>query len=90
MIAYFERFEIQMTKKQALQGSHLGRCDDDIQQLLELPTIKRQFSRIDHAKIQAELKEYGAWDEQELSNIQENQARILWIACGNIREEIRK
>lgn len=87
MFATFNRFELQITRDQALTGSHQGSCDDDIKALLELPAIKRQFKKIDPAKIKEELKEYGAWNEEELKDVDQNQARILWIACGNIREE---
>lgn len=88
MQSYFERFQIRLTKSQALQGSHPGPCDSDIAELLEVPAIKRQLDKIPADSIRAELKEYGAWDEIELSNDDSNRARILWIACGNIREDI--
>jgi hypothetical protein len=88
MYAQFERFEIQITKAQALQGSHPGPCDADIQELLAVPSIRRQFKKIDPDMIRAELSEYGAWDEEELNNIPDNQERILWIACGDIRDEL--
>lgn len=87
MYAQFNRFEIQLTKKQAEIGGHQGKCDDDIDYLLAIPKIKRRLNRIDPNKIRAELKEYGAWDDQELNDIEQNQKRILWIACGNIIEE---
>lgn len=88
MYASFNRFELKITKKQALQGSHPGPCDLDIAELLNVPAIKRQLNKIPADLIATELKDYGAWDEQELSNHEENKARILWIACGDIREEI--
>lgn len=88
MIAYFDRFTIQVTKKQALQGSHVGACDEDIKYLRTLPKIRRQLNRLDPEKLKAELREYGAWDETELSNHDKNLSRILWLACGDIRDEI--
>ena len=86
MYAQFNRFEIKMTKSQATSASHQGRCDDDVTALLELPAIKRQFKKIDPALIAAELREYGAWDEAELSDIAANQERIVWLATGDIVE----
>lgn len=86
MFVAFNRFELQVTKKQALIGSHQGPCDEDIKNLLTLPAIKKQFKKIDPEKIKAELKEYGGWDDTELNNVEDNQARILWIACGNVNE----
>lgn len=38
--------------------------------------------------IKKELKECGAWDSEELENIDKNNQRIVWIACHNIKEEI--
>lgn len=87
MQATFERFTITMTKAQALSASHSGKCDDDVNALLQVPAIARQFKRIDPAAIRAELREYGAWDETELSDDNANRQRVLWIAAGNIREE---
>jgi len=87
MYASFNRFELQITRDQALTGSHQGSCDDDIKALLTLPAIKRQFKKIDPEKVKEELKEYGAWNDEELKDVDQNQARILWIACGDIREE---
>lgn len=90
MYASFERFELKITKAQAMQGSHPGPCDYDIEELLQVPAIRRQFNKIPAELIAQELKEYGAWDEQELSNHEENKARILWIACGDIVEEMHE
>ena len=87
MIALFERFEIKMTFSQAKGGSHSGRCDDDIQALLDCPKIKRQLKKIPPVDIAAELKGYGAWDEKELQDHEQNIQRIIWIAASNISEE---
>jgi len=87
MYAQFNNFEIEMTLKQVQSASHLGRCDDDVNDLLQLPKIKRQLAKIPDDKLIVELSEYGAWDETELSNRQDNEARIIWIAAGNIKED---
>ncbi len=87
MYAQFNNFEIQMTLKQAQSASHSGRCDDDVNALLQLPEVKRQLVKISDAKLIAELSEYGAWDEIELSNRQDNEQRIIWLAAGNIAED---
>jgi hypothetical protein len=88
MYATFNRFELQITKAQALQGSHPGPCDMDIAELLTVPAIRRQLNKIPAELIVEELKDYGAWDETELSDHEANKARILWIACSDIREEL--
>lgn len=88
MYAQFNHFEIKITKVQAFQGSHPGPCDQDIRDLLQVPAIKRQFKQIAPENIQKELRDYGAWDDEELSDHEANKARILWIACGDIQEEL--
>lgn len=87
MYAQFNHFEIQMTLKQAQSASHSGQCDDDVKALLQLPKIKRQLVKIPDNDLQAELKEYGAWDSEELANRQDNENRIVWIAACDIAEE---
>jgi hypothetical protein len=65
-------------------GYHSGTCDSDIAELLELQPIKAQLSGIAPQVLSEELKEFGAWDDLELSNHGDNLARILWIACGDL------
>lgn len=84
MFAHFNSFELQMTKAQAQSASHQGQCDDDVKALTQDPKIRRQLDKIPPEKIAAELKEYGAWDESELSDHAQNRRRIVWIAAGNI------
>lgn len=88
MWATFNRFEIEMTKNQALSASHPGPCDSDVDVLLKHPKIKRQLKKISDEDLIAELWEYGAWDEKELENRVDNEQRIIWIAAGNIAEEV--
>lgn len=88
MYATFNRFEIELTKEQALNASHPGPCDQDVKALLSLPKVRRQLDKIPADKIREELKEYGAWDSEELADDQANRTRIIWIAAGNIREEL--
>lgn len=86
MTRYFDRFEISMTKAEAGAMSHQGPCDDDVDAHLSLPKFVRQFRKINPEDIRAELKGYGAWDKEELADDAQNQARILWIAAGDIKE----
>lgn len=90
MIAYFNRFTIEMTKNEAHTGSHQGQCYDDVKYLLTLPKIKKQLSKISDDDLVSELKEYGAWDNEELKNRNDNEERIIWISAGNIVEEINE
>ena len=80
------RIELQITEAQAAGASHSGRCDDDVLWLSGEPKIKRQLARLDPALVASELKEYGAWDEDQLADHEQNLQRLLWLACGDIRE----
>lgn len=82
--------EIQMTVEQADSGSHQGRCDEDIAELLKVPEISAQLDAIGPDAIRAALKEYGAWDAEELSDDEANRARALWSACCDAKENNRE
>ena len=86
MYAQFNRFAIELTKKQAQIGMHQGSCDNDVAYLRTFPKIKRQLDKLDPTALRVELREYGAWSEEELENHDHNFTLILWIACGNIIE----
>jgi hypothetical protein len=87
MWATFNRFEIRMTRTQAESVSHSGRCDDDVEMLVKVPAIARQLRKIGPDAIRAELREYGAWNAEELADDCANARRIVWCAGCDIREE---
>jgi hypothetical protein len=80
------RIELKLTRSQAASAAHPGPCDDDIMRLSLEPAIARQLRKLDPDLLRRELKEYGAWDETQLSDHAQNLQRILWIACGDIYE----
>src|SRR4029077_12825206 len=80
------RIELQMTMDQAESASHQGECDDDTRELSKVPAIAEQLTKIDPVVLAAELKEYGAWDAEELADHDQNVQRILWLAAGDIAE----
>lgn len=65
-----------------------GPADTAIAEMLKLPEVIAEMNEIDKDKLKLELKEYGAWSNDELSIHEDNITRILWIACGNIQDEI--
>jgi|GEM_PF-1301638 len=81
------RIELQMTMEQAESVSHSGECDDDVKELSRVPAIAEQLAKIDSAVLSAELKEYGAWDEDERADHEQNLQRLLWLAGGDIAEQ---
>ena len=86
MQAYFDKFTITMTKKQALSASHVGQCDEDVEELLRDASIRRQLAKISDADLKNTLREYGAWEDDQLLDRQVNERRIIWIAAGDISE----
>lgn len=80
------RIELQISLSDAESASHQGQCDDDVKELSEVPYIAEQLAKIDPELLKSELREYGAWDDSELSDHDQNLQRLLWIACGDIVE----
>lgn len=80
------RIELQITKRQAEACSHPGPCDSDVADLRKAPTIRRQLDKLNPALVAECLKEYGAWDADELSDHDQNLTRLLWVACCDIAE----
>lgn len=82
--ASFNRFEFEMSDDAVQSCHHQGVCDDDV--AYWAGKIDRPAS-VTPEKLAAELKEYGAWDAEELADDEANWRRIVWIAAGNIQEE---
>lgn len=84
------RIELELTADDARCGSHQGPCDDDIADLRRVPYIRDQLDKFGPALLAEELKEWGAWDENELADHDQNLSRILWLACGGIVDELHE
>lgn len=78
------RIELQLTQDDVDMGYHSGSCDESIAELRRAPHIAAQLNDIDAETLRQELKEYGAWDADELADHDANQSRILWLACGDL------
>ena len=50
--------------------------------------IKSQYNALSEERVRYDLREYGAWSDDELSNHQDNLERLLWLACCDISERI--
>lgn len=82
------RIELNITRNDAHTGYHQGQCDDDVAGLLNKPSIRRQMDKLDPKLIREELAEWGAWDDEDLKDHEQNKARMLWLACAGIVEEL--
>ena len=80
VICYFNRFDLHIPKKAIAPCSSSGDCTDAVREW----RLKTNFKHISDDDLKDELSEYGAWDEGELNNRENNEERILWIAAGNI------
>lgn len=80
------RIELNITKRDAANCSHPGPCDSDVKELSDIPSIKRQIKKINPKLLANELREYGAWNEDELKDHTQNIQRLLWIAAGDIAD----
>jgi hypothetical protein len=81
------RIELKITKAQAESCSHPGSCDNDVAHLRTVPAIRRQLDKLSPELVAECLSEYGAWDDDELSDHEQNLDRLLWIACCDLAEQ---
>lgn len=77
---------INMSLEEAMSASHSGRCDEDVDALVNDPAIASQLDAIGADVIRAGIKETGGWDTDELADDTANRARTVWIAACDIRE----
>lgn len=82
--ADFNRFSLEMPDDCVGDCSHVGPCDDDVSHwAAKLP----RPADISPEALRAELKEYGAWDAEQLADDAANWERLVWVAACNIKEE---
>ena len=80
--------ELNITKKQAVSPAHFGPRYKDVLDLSLIPFVRRQLEGIKANSIVSALSWYGIWNDEELSDHGENKLRLLWLACGDIDEEV--
>lgn len=89
--ASFNRFEFRLTGLCVQACYHQGDCDADVSAWVS--AVRDQIAADNFPRkptpdaIREELREYGNWNEEELSDDEANFKRILWLAAGNIAEE---
>lgn len=89
--ASFNRFELRLPGQCIIDCSHSGQCDQDV--AYWVPRVKRQVEKDNFPnkptaeKIRTELKEYGAWDDDELNDEDQNWHRLVWLAACNVNED---
>lgn len=88
LYASLNYFDLYFTRQDVDSVPSSGQCDEAVKIIAKKPYIVRQFTNIDNSKLIKELSEYGAWDNVELQDKQANIERIIWIACGDIKENL--
>jgi|688.fasta_scaffold43551_9 hypothetical protein len=81
------RIELNITLNNAKKACHTGECEMDVIALSEKVSIKRQTKLIDKDILSSVLSEYGAWDQSDLKDHQQNIIRLLWLACGDLVDD---
>lgn len=85
-IAYFNYIDgIELTANVIRNCAHSGDNEPAVIEAMQLPDVQRELN-IDPEALRKELREYGAWDDQQLADHDENLKRILWIAIWNIAD----
>jgi len=85
--ATFNRFELNIPGP-AIRDIAVSGANDDA--VAYWSTRINRPVKITTEILKAELKEYGAWNEQELSNDSDNWRRLLWIGAHDLKEQARK
>ena len=80
------KIELQIAFDDAAAINHPGPADADVLALSREPYIAEQLAKLDPKLLAAELKEWGAWDETELADHDQNLQRILWPAACDVAE----
>ena len=81
--------ELAIDSDDAATGYHMGQCDDDIDALRQVPYIAKQLSELSADVVANVFREYGAWSAEDLASHDDNLSRLLWIACGDIVDNVK-
>lgn len=89
--AYFNLFDISLHREDWEAASGPGPADEAVEHIVTNEQyVREQLDAINPEFIARELSEYGAWDTEELQDTEQNERRIVWIAAGNIYEEMNE
>jgi len=82
--------DLKLTRNDAEKCSHSGDCQNDVLEVMKKPYVTKQLKAINHTQLRKELKEYGAWSESELHNLENNLMRWVWISAADIIERLHE
>lgn len=73
--------EFQLPGQCVMDCYHQGDCQPEVDYWKD-----KLHLDIDPASLAQELSEYGSWDLEELQDHDQNVARIIWLASGDLQE----
>jgi hypothetical protein len=89
MFASFNRFELNLPLAIVVACSQPGQdASADVEYALRDANLLHQLDQLDMQDIREELAEYGAWDEEQLEDDEENLRRLVWLAACQLRDEL--
>lgn len=77
---------LRIIRLDAVEATPTGPDDAAVLALSRKPYVHRQLQRLQPADVRAALRPYGAWSEYDLRDHKQNLQRLLWVACGDIKE----
>jgi hypothetical protein len=78
--------DLRLTRNDAELCSQSGDCTQYVDYVIKQQYVKKQLVNIQPDQLVKELKEYGAWSDEELQDHNENLKRWVWISASDIAE----
>lgn len=86
-VMQFNYLELELPIENILDIAQSGDNSEAVEEVLKLKMVQEQIKLLDKEKIVKCLEDYGAWDDEELSNHDENIKRLIWIGSWNYFDE---
>ena len=78
--------DLRITLQDALFCSQSGDMEQNVLMTIKKPYLNKQLEGLNPEKLAKELKDFGAWDNEELKDHQQNIIRWFWSSCCDISE----
>lgn len=66
----------------------MGSADDWSVMVINDPEVRLELDKILPEKVATELRDLGAWEEDELANHEDNLKRLVWVLVGNYTDSM--
>ena len=81
------RIELEFKPEDIVHVCRSGQNDTYVEDVVRLPRVKKQLDKLDPDLVRGVLREYGAWDKNELRDHVRNLRRLVWVALWDCMEE---